>query len=79
MKELLEFLVKSIVDKPEEVAVSEIADEEIVTLKIKAAKEDIGKVIGRGGKVIKSLRNLVHILAVKEGKKVSVEILEENP
>lgn len=79
MKELLEFLVKSIVDKPEEAAVLETADGEIVTLKIKAAKEDIGKVIGRGGKVIKSLRNLVHILCVKEGKKVSVEILEENP
>lgn len=73
MKSFLEYLVKSIVDNPEAVEVSESG--EIFTLKV--AQTDMGKVIGKGGKIIKAIRDLARILAAKENRHVSVTLTEE--
>ena len=73
MKSFLEYLLKSIVDDPEAVTVSEAGD--VFTLKV--AQTDMGKVIGKGGKIIKAIRDLARILAVKQNRRVSVTLAEE--
>ena len=77
MRELVEFIVKQIVDNPEEVAVQEIKAEKVILLEISVAKEDMGKVIGKGGRVANALRTIVGAAAAKLRKRVMVEILEE--
>ena len=80
MIELIKFLITSIVDKPEEVEISEEPTEfEYTNLKLKVATEDIGKVIGKNGKIIRSLRILTRVLAIKEGKKYNLLLLEDSP
>ena len=77
MKNFLEYLVKSFVDNPEAVIVSESTDQYgYVLLNLTVAQEDMGKVIGKGGKIIKAIRDLVRILAVKENRRVSVNLAE---
>jgi len=78
MKKFLEFLVRAIVDSPAEVTIDESQDGGITTFRIKVAQNDMGKIIGRDGGIIKSVRNLVRAAAVKEGKRVNVEILESS-
>ena len=75
MKELLEYLVKALVDTPAEVSISEVAGEKAIVFEIKVAEADIGKVIGRNGRIINSIRTVVRAAAVKDGKKVSVELI----
>lgn len=75
MKDLLMLLVKSIVDLPDEVSISEIEGEKAVVYEIKVAESDIGKVIGKHGRIINAIRIIVRAAAVKEGKKVSIELL----
>ncbi len=77
MRELVEFIVKQIVDNPEEVKVQEIKAEKVILLEISVAKEDMGKVIGKGGRVANALRTIVGAAAAKLRKRVMVEILEE--
>ncbi|TES86246.1 KH domain-containing protein [Candidatus Aerophobetes bacterium] len=77
MREMVEYIVKQIVDNPEEVKVQEIKAEKIILLEISVAKEDMGKVIGKGGRVANALRTLVGAAAAKLKKRVMVEILEE--
>jgi len=74
MKQLLEVLAKNLVDKPEMVAVNEIAHEHTVLLELSVAHEDMGKVIGKQGRIAKAIRTVVKAAAVKENKKVVVEI-----
>ncbi|MGH4122333.1 MAG: KH domain-containing protein [Clostridium sp.] len=74
MKQLLEVLAKSLVDKPEMVVVSEVAHEHTVVLELSVAHEDMGKVIGKQGRIAKAIRTVVKAAAVKENKKVVVEI-----
>jgi predicted RNA-binding protein YlqC (UPF0109 family) len=74
MKVLLEVLAKSLVDKPEMVVVNEIAHEHTVVLELSVAHEDMGKVIGKQGRIAKAIRTVVKAAAVKENKKVVVEI-----
>lgn len=76
MKDILEYIVKSLVDDPETVSVTEEDVEGVVTLTITPAKEDMGKLIGKGGKVIRAIRNIMKIPAMKEGKKVQVQLAE---
>lgn len=76
MKDLVEWLLKSIVDNPEKVSVEESQNSRDKTVKATVAKEDMGKVIGKGGKIIKSLRSLARIRGIKEGKRVFLELLE---
>ena len=74
MKELLLFIVKRLTEKPDAVSVSEFQDGDTAVLKLVVAEEDKGKVIGKQGKVIKAIRSVVGVAAVKAGKKVAVEI-----
>ncbi len=75
MKELLEFIAKSLVSKPEEVSVKETEDGEMTVLELSVAQEDMGKVIGRQGRIAKAIRAVIKAAALKENKKVNVEIL----
>ena len=75
MKELLEYLVKAIVDVPEEVSVMEVEGEKAVVYEIKVNVSDVGKVIGKHGRIINAIRTIVRAAAVKEGKKVSIELI----
>ena len=74
-KELVTFIVKSLVDVPDEVDVHETVGESVVILEIFVAKEDIGKVIGREGRIANAIRTIVKASAAKTSKKVTVEIL----
>jgi len=76
MKDILTSLVKSIVDAPDAVNVEEHDDNGFVTLTISVASEDMGKVIGKEGKVIRALRNVMKIPAMKQGKKVQISLAE---
>ncbi len=77
MKEFIEYLVKHLVDKPEEVQISEIAGEQTVVLELRVGDGDMGKVIGRGGQTARSLRTLLAAAAAKQGKRAVLEILED--
>ncbi len=77
MREMVEYIVKRIVDNPEEVKVQEIKGEKVTILEISVAKEDMGKVIGKGGRIASALRVLVGAAAAKLKKRAIVEILEE--
>ena len=75
MKELLLMLAKSLVDQPDMVTVEEEASESMVTLRLKVAPDDMGKVIGKQGRIARAIRTLVKAAAINEEKKVNVEIL----
>lgn len=75
MKQILIDIAKAIVDKPDEVAVSEKVSGSTVILELSVAKSDMGKVIGRGGKIAKSIRTVMKAAAVRENKRVIVEIV----
>lgn len=75
MKELLEMIATSLVSKPEEVSVNEVINDENIVLELSVAEEDMGKVIGRQGRIAKAIRAVVKAAALKENKKVNVEIL----
>lgn len=74
MKQLLEFLIQSIVNYPQEVSIKEEIEGEVANLTIKANPEDIKVIIGRNGRTIKAIRNLLWVMAVKQGKKVNIAI-----
>lgn len=75
MKELVEIIAKSIVDKPEDVYVNEVVQEDSIILELKVNQEDVGKVIGKQGRIAKAIRTVVKAAAIKEEKKVVVEII----
>jgi len=77
MYEMVEYIVKRIVDNPEEVKVQEIKGEKVTIFEISVAKEDMGQVIGKGGRIASALRVLVGAAAAKLKKRATVEILEE--
>ena len=76
MKELLEIIAKNLVDNPEEVIVTETEKDGTIMLELKVAANDMGKVIGKQGKIAKSIRNVVRAAAMYKDKKVSVEIIQ---
>ena len=76
MKELVEYIVRSLVDNPDEVRVNAIEDRSETTLELSVAADDMGRVIGKNGRVINSIRSLVQVSAAKEGKRVNLEVLE---
>jgi len=77
MKELLEILAKNLVDNPDVVSVSESIDEEgNVVLELSVAEEDMGKVIGKQGRIAKAIRTLVKAAAIHADKRVIVRILQ---
>ncbi|MGI6421188.1 MAG: KH domain-containing protein [Syntrophomonadaceae bacterium] len=75
MKELVEYIARSLVDNPEAVQVTEIEGERSIIIELRVAPDDMGKVIGKQGKIAKSIRTLTKATAAKEGKRVVVEIL----
>ena len=75
MKELVEFIAKSIVDDPSQVSVSEIEGETSVILELRVGPEDMGRVIGKGGRTANAMRTLVRVLAAKQGMRVTLEIV----
>ncbi|HEY5502472.1 MAG TPA: KH domain-containing protein [Candidatus Anoxymicrobiaceae bacterium] len=76
MKDLLEYLAKALVDNPDDVHVEVIEGERSVILQLKVNDEDIGKVIGKQGRIAQALRTLVKASATKQGKNAIVEILD---
>jgi len=76
MKELLLYMAKNLVDHPEAVTVTEIEGETTV-LELRVAPEDMGKVIGRQGRIAKEIRAIIKSVAQRTGQKVSVEIIDE--
>ena len=75
MKELLLYIARSLVDHPDQVSVTELEGEETV-LELRVAPEDMGKVIGRQGRIARELRAVVKAVAQRQGKKVSVDIVD---
>ena len=76
MKELLLYMAKNLVDNPEAVSVTEISEEEGTVLELRVAPEDMGKVIGRQGRIAKEIRTIVKTVAQRDGVKVTVEIVD---
>ena len=76
LKDLVEFIVKKLVDRPESVNVSEVSGEQSIIIELRVASEDLGKVIGKEGRIARSIRTLVHAAATKDGKRAVLEILE---
>jgi uncharacterized protein len=74
-KELVEYIVKSLVDNPEQVSVSETEGHSAIALELRVADSDMGRIIGKGGRVINAIRALVQVLAAKQGKRVTLEIV----
>ena len=77
MKDTLHYLVKNLVDHPEEIVIDEHLDGDATILTIHVNQEDIGKVIGKSGRIIRSLRDMMKILAAKRNMFVDVEIAED--
>ena len=77
MKELVEVIAKALVDNPDEVTVTEsISEDGTIVLQLNVAPEDMGKVIGKKGRIAKSIRTVIKTVAIKEDKKVVVDIVE---
>jgi len=76
MKKLVEVIAKSLVDHPDEVVVTEKETDKSIVLELKVASEDMGKVIGKQGRIAKSIRTVVKAAAAKSDKKVVVEIIQ---
>jgi predicted RNA-binding protein YlqC (UPF0109 family) len=76
MKELVKVIATSLVDHPEEVVVTEKETEKSIIVELKVAPDDMGKVIGKQGRIAKSIRTVVKAAATKDDKKVIVEILQ---
>ena len=78
MKDVLELIITNLVDNKEEVSIEEIANnEKSVDFKVKVASTDMGKIIGKQGRVAKSIRTVMKSVAGRNGKKVNVEFVEE--
>lgn len=76
MKELIDYIVKSLVDHPEEVSISEIEGNQTSVLELKVAKDDLGKVIGKQGRTARAMRTILSAASAKAKKRTVLEILE---
>jgi predicted RNA-binding protein YlqC (UPF0109 family) len=76
MKELIEYIAKSLVDKPESVVVSVVEGEKTTVVELRVAQEDLGKVIGKEGRTARSMRTILNAAGTKLGKRCVLEILE---
>ena len=75
MKEILQKIIENLVDNKEKIEINELEGEKSVVLEVKVAQEDMGKIIGKQGRLAKSIRTVVKAIAAKEQKKVSVEFI----
>ncbi|ABB37899.1 hypothetical protein Dde_1098 [Oleidesulfovibrio alaskensis G20] len=76
LKELVEYIARSLVDKPDEVVVTEVEGEQTSVLELKVAKEDLGKVIGKQGRTARAIRTILGAASTKVRKRSVLEILE---
>ena len=76
MKELLLYMAKNLVDDPDSVTVTEVDDEDGKILELRVAPGDMGKVIGRQGRIAKEIRTIVKTVAQRSGEKITVEIVD---
>ncbi len=76
MKELLLYIARNLVDDPDAVSVTEVPGEQELTLELRVASEDMGKVIGRQGRIAKEIRTLVRSCAQRTGQRVSIDIVD---
>lgn len=76
MKELVEVIAKALVDNPDEVVVTQKEEGKHVTIELRVASSDMGKVIGKQGRIAKAIRSVVKAASLNENKKVDVEIVE---
>lgn len=77
MKEILETIIKSLVEDEKQASITEKEDEKGINFEVKVADKDMGKVIGKQGRVAKSIRTVMKSVAGKEHKKVNIEFLED--
>lgn len=78
MKKALEYIVSQIVENPDKVAVNEKEEDGMVNFTVTVAVSDMGRIIGKSGKVIRSIRNVIKISAIKQNKKINIELLESS-
>ncbi len=76
MKDILEVIIKNLVENTEEVSITEKAEAKSICYEVKVAQSDMGKVIGKQGKMAKAIRSIMKAIAVKENKKVNIEFLD---
>ena len=76
LKELIEYIARALVDKPDEVQVAEISGEQTIVLELRVAKDDLGKVIGKQGRTVKAMRAILSAASSKLRKRADLEILE---
>ncbi|GAB1468639.1 KH domain-containing protein [Candidatus Cloacimonadota bacterium] len=76
MKDLIEFMVKALVDDPGEVNITEINGDKITLYELRVAKTDIGKVIGKRGRTAGAIRTIINAVSTKQGKRAELEIIE---
>ncbi len=76
LKELVEYIVKALVDEPDKVSVTEVQGEQAIILELKVAQPDIGKVIGKQGRIVKAIRLLLGAAGAKAKKRIVLEIIE---
>jgi len=77
MDKILNYIVTAIVEKPEEVKITEEEQDGVVNFGIDVAEEDMGRVIGKNGKVIKAIRNIMKISSIKQNKRIYISLLEK--
>ncbi len=77
MKELVEVLAKALVEKPDEVVVTQTEDSDSITVELQVAQSDMGKVIGKSGRIAKAIRTVVKAASTKTDKRVNVEIVQK--
>lgn len=76
MKKALEYIISSIVDNPDKVEINEAEENEMTNFTITVDPSDMGKIIGKNGKVIRAIRNVVKISAIKQNKKINIALIE---
>ena len=76
MKDLLLYIARSLVEHPDQVSVTEVEEGDELTLQLRVAPEDMGKVIGRQGRIAKEIRTIIKTVAQRTGEKVTVEIVD---
>ncbi|MCL5439262.1 MAG: KH domain-containing protein [Patescibacteria group bacterium] len=77
MKDTLLYIISAIVDNPGEVSIDETEENGMINFAVNLAQEDIGKVIGKEGKVIRAIRNVMKIPAIKQGKRINISVNEK--
>jgi uncharacterized protein len=75
LKQLVEFIAKTLVDDPSQVQVNIIEGRSSVTVELRVAKDDVGRMIGKSGRIVNSVRTLVRVAAMRQGKRASLEIV----